>query len=193
VVNIHSKNLEAADELSLQAPKIIYAPGSVDALLHSQEGMKLLQTLCLTGASIGTIEAKLRLPKGKLKRWLKRGANPHSGSYHRLFLQMREWIADVRHQIEERMTLRNPELYLERSTSMALVEDFYDATQTASQEEKTNNGIDAEQLQKQMLESLKVLALQGFDLNKLALEGKLDLHQNVIDAANIQKLGKDDQ
>lgn len=96
---------------------------NVRDLLNDSDKMSLLQELAEAGASIGVIEAKLRLRQGTLKRWLDKGKVQKSTPYRILYDEFRSFAAEARLVAEQQQLAKTPSQWLERNSSAKILED----------------------------------------------------------------------
>jgi hypothetical protein len=96
---------------------------TVQELLRNKPQMKLIKQLASSGASLGVIEAKLKMRQGTLRRWLDKGRVRKSTPYHILFNEFRSWAADARLLAEQQQLAKTPSQWLERNTSSKIVEE----------------------------------------------------------------------
>lgn len=126
--------------------------------------MGQLQELAETGASIGTIEAKLEMPPGRLRLWLEKGKLKPKTPYRFLYMKFRSFAAEARATAEAQQLAKAPTSWLDRNTSARIVEDN-------SSNEIPVVGIAAPINQLQLganatLASLRILLESGVDLNE---------------------------
>lgn len=103
---------------------------TISALLADPELMAQIRDLASRGASLGTIEATIGLPKGRLKKWLDFGEHRPKSTYRILYNNFRRWVAEARSIAEEQMLVKSPGQWLERNSSSKVL-DTPEEQQTA--------------------------------------------------------------
>lgn len=126
--------------------------------------MGQLQELAETGASIGTIEAKLEMPPGRLRLWLEKGKLKPKTPYRFLYMKFRSFAAEARATAEAQQLAKAPTSWLDRNTSARIVEDNSSneipVIGTAAPINQLQLGANA------TLASLRILLESGVDLNE---------------------------
>jgi hypothetical protein len=157
---------------------------AIHDLLGDEVRMSILQELAETGASIGTIEAKLEMSPGKLKGWLDKGKVKPRSPYRHLYLKFRSFAAEARATAEAQQLTKAPTSWLERNSSARVVEDTGDSSQApallgqaASNIQHLNLGAEA------TLAALRILAGSQVDINQALIKGAVvvDVTEQPID------------
>lgn len=137
--------------------------------------MGQLQELAETGASIGTIEAKLEMSPGKLKMWLEKGKLKPKTPYRYLYMKFRSFAAEARAAAESQQLAKAPTSWLDRNTSARIVED---TDQSPTGAVPLLSAPPTNQLQlgaNATLASLRILLESGVDLNEALRKDSIHL------------------
>jgi hypothetical protein len=140
---------------------------AIHDLLDDPVRMGQLQELAETGASIGTIEAKLEMPPGRLRLWLEKGKLKSRTPYRFLYMKFRSFAAEARATAEAQQLAKAPTSWLDRNTSARIVEDTDQSEGAAVPMIGHTAPINQLQLgANATLASLRILLESGVDLNE---------------------------
>ena len=103
----------------------------INRLLSNHELLAILRDLCETGASIGTMEAKLSLNRGQLGKWLALGEQKPKSPYRQLLKMFRSWVATARATAEANQLVKAPSQWLERNSASRKLDTEETAAPTA--------------------------------------------------------------
>ena len=132
-----------------------------------------IEEMAATGAAISTINAKLRLPDGTIQRYLQKGKEQKKGPYRQFYILFRSWVSEAKHAAESTMLKRNPEKWLERSTSAKTIEAEEETELiTQSQVNSQPAGLFTP---KQLTESLEELRKAGISIDELVDKKKVNI------------------
>ena len=151
---------------------------AINQLLDDDMRMGMLQELAETGASIGTIEAKLEMPPGRLREWLEKGKIKPKTAYRFLYMKFRSWAAEARAAAESQQLAKAPTSWLDRNTSARIVEDSSDPSSNApallaqSNIQHLNLGAEA------TLNALRILATSQVDINQALIKGTVTVDES---------------
>lgn len=101
-------------------------PKGIYRLLGDETKLLEAQELVESGASVGTVEAKLGLEKGQLRKYLDKGERLPNSPYRRLYNMYRRWAGEARAVAESNQLAKSPGQWLEANTSARLLEDRED-------------------------------------------------------------------
>ena len=93
--------------------------------MANQNRLGEMRELAETGASVATMEARLKLPIGLLNRWIEKGRSPKYKNtvYKRFFMEWRSWVSVSRGAAESQQLVKAPSQWLERSSSSRKLDD----------------------------------------------------------------------
>jgi len=171
--------LTAVSEV-VKVARIADTPSEIrlEKILKDHHKVALIEAHCGIGASIGSIAAIIGVYDFQLEDWILRGRkecqeyDPEvlQTPYMRLWLLMSVKWAEARILAENALKEKNPEKYLQSRTAKLLGDDWVENTNKDSQEEAMYIDVGG-----QILESLRSLRNQGFDLNDIIDKDKLTL------------------
>jgi len=151
----------------------------VTDLLKDQDKLQTIRDLVETGASIGTIEAKMQMYQGQLKRWLLKGQEKKKTPYKILYNMYRSWAAEARAAAEAQQLAKTPSQWLERNSSSKLMDE---------PEEKNTQLITNNQGQQQaafgayqLLAAMKVLHNAGISVDAALEKDAIVLDQEKVE------------
>lgn len=120
------------------------------------------------GASLATIDAKLKFPPNTIYKLLDKGKAEKVGPYRRFFTLFRSWAADARWAAEETMAKKSPDKWLERNTTARTIESEEDRSLiTSNPQQNQQNLMDKDK----MIRSLRLLKQAGISIDKLLEQG----------------------
>lgn len=136
-----------------------------------------IQDMAETGASLATIDARLKFPPNTMSKLLDKGRDKKSRLYYEFFMLFRSWVAEARHAAEANLAKRSPEKWLDRNSSARRIESEEDRNLAiTSNNSNSTPGIDATK----MLAALKILREQNISIDEV-----LDKNQPItIEADN---------
>jgi hypothetical protein len=113
------------------------------------------------GASLGTVEAALGMPRGSLTRYLERTASASKAECELVRQDVLSALSDARTIAEAAVANRKPELYLERGPGRLLGDDWADKAND------TNDLAHPQPSPQMLLAALATLRAQGISLDSL--------------------------
>lgn len=129
--------------------------------------------MAATGASLSTIDAKLKFPPNTLRKLLTKGREEEVGPYRDFYIMFRSWAAEARHAAEATMAKKNPEKWMDRNTTSRLLdtEDDEQLAITSNEKESNISGVTPQKL----LESLQELADMGISVDEALKHRKVKI------------------
>lgn len=148
-------------------PPIPIKPPSIPRIVRIMQDDDILdeiRDMAETGASLATIDARLKFPPNTMSKLLDKGRDKKSKTYYEFFMLFRSWVAEARHAAEANLAKRSPEKWLDRNSSARRIESEEDRT-LAIRSNTTNAtpGIDASK----MMAALKILREQNISIDRV--------------------------
>lgn len=124
-----------------------------------------------TGASLSTIDAKMKFPPNTLRKLLQRGQEQKEGPYRDFYIQFRSWAAEARWASESAMARKTPEKWLDRSSTAKMLESEEDAQLALNAPSNPSSipGVDPNKL----LKALEHLREQNISIDEAVDKGAL--------------------
>lgn len=161
-------------------PPIPIKPPKIPRIIRIMKDPDILgeiQDMAETGASLATIDARLKFPPNTMSNLLDKGRDKKSKIYYEFFMLFRSWVAEARHAAESNLAKRSPEKWLDRNSAARRIESEEDRNLAISSSNNNNNtpSIDATK----MLAALKILREQNISIDEV-----LDKNQPITIEAN---------
>lgn len=163
-----------------QPPKV-----TISTLLADHVRMSKMEEHVKNGASVGTVEAIIMMPKGLLMKWLKRGEAEPRTMYRKLFTLYRAWTAEARADAEANQLARTPSQWLERNTSSKLLDNVDDEQQSKLIVAPGNNGSSVHIAATQLLTALHELRVAGISLDDTIDKGTITIDSQAISETKV--------
>jgi hypothetical protein len=150
-----------AKERNIRKDKPI--PNTVNTLLADENKLALIREKAEEGASIGTIEAIIGMPKGRLRSWLSKGEANAKTPYRRLYNMYRSWAAIARASAELQQLAKSPGSWLEKNSSARLLEEPEAVQSTTLNTLNVQNTLQVSE--QALLSALQVLIASGHSID----------------------------
>ena len=132
-------------------------------ILSNEDTLGEIEDMASTGASLATIDAKLKFPPNTMSKLIEKGKAKKNRYYYDFYLMFRSWVAEARHAAEANMAKRSPEKWLDRNSANKRIESEEDKTLALSAPSNTPTpGIEAAKV----LAALKILQEQGISIDE---------------------------
>lgn len=132
-------------------------------ILSNDDILGEIEDLAATGASLATIDAKMKWPPNTMSIMLSKGKERKTGPYRKFYILFRSWVAEARHIAEATMAKKTPEKWLDRNSSAKTIETEED--RSLIQQSNTSQGVPGLEAAK-VLAALKILRTQGISIDE---------------------------
>lgn len=150
----------------------------IRTILDSPDILDELEEMAATGASISTIEARMKWPPGALTNLINKGKTQKVGPYRRFYILFRSWAAEARHRAESAMNVKTPEKWLDRSTTAKMIESSEERILTETLKDEAS-GIQFKLGAENTLRTLAILKEQGFSIDEALEKGTITVNRNL--------------
>jgi hypothetical protein len=164
----------------------------ITKLLANGELLAQVREMAESGASIGTIEAAIGLPKGRLRDWLVKGDKQPKTAYRRFYNMFRKWAAQAKHAAEAQQLAKTPTQWLERNTTAKLIETEEDTSLIPTQTAVVDHSVLKIGAQS-AVDAMKILVESGIDVNEALRKGMVHINDASKDISNEPQDGLEDE
>lgn len=139
-------------------------------LLKDDKALAAIREMAETGASLSTIDARMKFPPNTMSKLLAKGkeAKESKDPYHKFYIQFRSWAAEANHIAEELLLKKSPEKWLDRSSTSKVIQSEEDKQLALEAPSNPQGNLPANNANPDtLIQALEILRAQGEDLNEL--------------------------